>query len=84
MLLWHREVVVHEGKHVTLDRFADICDGGLAGLALRDATWETQTFGHPEAILTGINDHLSHVSRIPGNFNLPMFASRRAQLAGAI
>lgn len=60
MLRWHRQPVVLKSEHVAFDGFADVRDGGLATLALRDAAREAGALGHPEAVFAGINNHLSH------------------------
>ena len=66
MLLGHRKAIVLESEHVTRDGFADIRDGDLPGFALRNAAGQTWALGHPEAVLTGINNYLSHGRSIPG------------------
>lgn len=60
MLLWHRKTVFLEGEDVALDRLADVRDGSLAGLPLRNAPWKAWALRHPKAIFTGINDCLTH------------------------
>ena len=64
MLLRHRQTVIAQGEHVTLDGFADVRDGGLAALTLGNAAGQTRTFSHPESVLAGINNDLSHGRRI--------------------
>ena len=53
-------MVLFEGGHVPADGFLDIDEGLLFGLALGDASGKAGTFGHPEAVFTGINNHLTH------------------------
>ncbi len=65
MLLWYRKTVLLKGENVALDGFPDVLDGSLPALALRNAARKTRALCHPEAIFTGINDYLSHGSRIP-------------------
>ena len=60
MLLWHRKTVVSECENIARDRFSDVGDGLLASLALGDAAGKAWALGHPEAVLAGINDRLSH------------------------
>ena len=66
MLLWHRKAVILKGKHVALNGFAHVRNGGFPAFALRDATGKTRALSHPEAVFPGINDHLSHSGRIRG------------------
>jgi hypothetical protein len=65
MLLWHRKTIVLEGENVPLNCFADVRDGSLAAVALRNAAWKTRALGNPKAVLTGINEYLSHGRRVP-------------------
>jgi hypothetical protein len=66
MLLWHRETVILKSKHVTLNCFPDIRDGGLAAFALGNAARKAWALGYPKAVFTGVNDHLAHAGRIAG------------------
>lgn len=65
MLRRHRQSVVRQREHVSVDGFADIPDGGFARVALRDAAWKARAFGNPEPVLAGIEEDLSHVQKIP-------------------
>jgi hypothetical protein len=74
MLLWHRQPIILQSKHVALDGFPNVCNSSLPSLALRDATRKARTLGHPEAIITGVNERLSHDGRIgdgSGKLNSP-------------
>jgi hypothetical protein len=65
MLRGHGESVILERKDVSVDGFADVPDGSLARVALRDAAWKAGALGNPKPVLAGIEEDLSHVQRIP-------------------
>src|SRR4029077_15588867 len=52
--------VLLKRENVPFDRFADVFNGSFLRISLADATRQTRTFRHPKAVLTGIEDHLSH------------------------
>ncbi len=60
MLCWHRQPVVLQREHASLDRFADICHGALPAIPLGDAARKARAFRHPKAVFAGINKNLSH------------------------
>jgi hypothetical protein len=53
MLPGHRQAIVSEGKNGALYCFANVCDGCLPGLALRNAAWKAWALSHPEAVPPG-------------------------------
>ena len=64
MLLWHRQAAVFEREHVALDGLANVGDGRLAALTLRNAPLKTGALGDPRAIFARIDDDLSYSQRL--------------------
>lgn len=63
MLLGDRQFIVLKRKDVALDRLADILDGLLPGLSLRDASGKTRTLDNPKTVLARIHNDLSHIHK---------------------
>ncbi len=64
MLLWHGKAIIFQRENIAFDRFTNVGDGGFPAVALGNAARKTWALGHPEPVLTGINDYLSHDGNI--------------------
>ena len=60
MLLGNRQLIVLKCEDVALDCLADVSDGLLPALTLRNASRETWALGDPKTVLARINNYLSH------------------------
>lgn len=69
MFLWNCQIVVLKRENVSLDRLADIHDGLLPALTLRNTARKAWTLRHPKTVFTWIHNYLSHVANL-----LPRFA----------
>lgn len=63
MLLGNRQLIVLKREDVAFDRLADILDGLLPALALRNASRKTRALGDPKTVLARINNDLSHTHK---------------------
>ena len=61
MLLWDRQVVGLQSFHVGLNGFLNIRQGGFLGLSLAHAAGQSGALGHPEAVFSPIDQHLTHI-----------------------
>ena len=61
-------MVFLQGFDVSIDSFPNVGDCSLFGLSLADATRETGAFRHIKTVLPGIDNRLSHVRLLAGQW----------------
>jgi len=63
MIFGNRQLIILKREDVAFDSLADVLDGLLPALALRNASRETRALGDPKTVLTRINNYLSHIHK---------------------